>query len=139
MMEKYIIKLESFIQKSCGIVEIAAALLILVGILLSIFGILKDFMVFGSLIENVSMFKQYLEDIFIIVIGAEFLQMLCRPTTDNVIEVVIFLLARHMIVEDTSTFENFLSVVSIVFLCVVSRYLRLKEKKDSSLEERMME
>ena len=46
MMEKYIIKLEGFIQKSCRIVEIAAALLILVGILLSIFGILKDFMVF---------------------------------------------------------------------------------------------
>lgn len=132
MMEKYIIKLESFIQKSCRIVEIAAALLILAGILLSIFGMLKDFMIFGSLIENVSMFKQYLEDIFIIVIGAEFLQMLCRPTTENVIEVVIFLLARHMIVEDTSTFENFLSVVSIVFLCVVSRYLRLQEKKDSN-------
>lgn len=139
MMEKYITKLEGFIQKSCRIVEIAAALLLLIGILLSIFGILKDFMVFGSLIENVSMFKQYLEDIFIIVIGAEFLQMLCRPTTDNVIEVVIFLLARHMIVEDTSTFENFLSVISIVFLCVVSRTLRLKEKKDSSSEERMME
>lgn len=133
-MGKYVIRLEKIIQKSCRIVEIVAALLILIGIILSVFGILKDFKVFSNLIENVSMFKQYLEDIFIIVIGAEFLQMLCRPTTDNVIEVLIFLLARHMIVEDTSIFENFISVVSIVFLCVVRRYLSMKEQKDSSLE-----
>lgn len=80
--------------------------------------------IFYELSGNTDTLKQYLDRIFMIVIGIEFLQMLCRPSSDNVIEVIIFLAARHMIVSNTSPDQDFMSVISIVILCLVRQYLR---------------
>ena len=71
-----------------------------------------------------------------LVIGIEFLQMLCRPNADNVMEILIFLVARHMIVGTTTTFEDFVSVISVSLLCVLRRYLHnLKIKEDKASDE----
>ena len=83
-------------------------------------------------------FRTYLDQIFVIVIGIEFLQMLCRPNSDNIMEVLIFLVARHMIVSETTPFEDFISVISIILLCVLRRYLhdtREKAKDKLASEE----
>lgn len=44
---------------------------------------------------NTAEFLIFLEDMFSLVVGIEFIKMLCRPSADNVIEVLIFLTARH--------------------------------------------
>ena len=49
---------------------------------------------------NTAEFLIFLEDMFSLVVGIEFIKMLCRPSADNVIEVLIFLTARHMIVAE---------------------------------------
>ena len=72
-----------------------------------------------------------------LVIGIEFLGMLCRPSSENVIEVLIFLVARHMIVGDTTPYQDFVSVISVALLCVVRRYLRVSgEKQKEKLAEK---
>lgn len=49
---------------------------------------------------NTAEFLIFLEDMFSLVVGIEFIKMLCQPSADNVIEVLIFLTARHMIVAE---------------------------------------
>ncbi len=44
-------------------------------------------------------------------------------------EVLIFLVARHMIVSDTTPMEDFISVISIILLCVLRRYLHVTREK----------
>jgi len=128
-------KIESFIQKACRILELMVAVLVMIGIILAFVSFFKDGTIFIELSGNIDMFQQYLDRIFIIVIGIEFLQMLFRPSSDNVIEVIIFLVARHMIVVDTTPYEDFVSVISIAILCVVRQYLRsAKEGKDADKE-----
>lgn len=117
-------KLEELIQKICRILELIVAILVLIGIILTLFGFFKNYTIFYELSSNTDILKQYLDRIFMIVIGIEFLQMLCRPSSDNVIEVIIFLAARHMIVSNTSPYQDFMSVISIVILCLVRQYLR---------------
>lgn len=117
-------KLEELIQKICRILELIVAILMLIGIILTLFGFFKNYTIFYELSSNTDILKQYLDRIFMIVIGIEFLQMLCRPSSDNVIEVIIFLAARHMIVSNTSPYQDFMSVISIVILCLVRQYLR---------------
>ena len=56
-------------------------------------------------------------------VGAEFLKMLCKPRTENIIEALIFLIARHMIVQTTSATENLISVVSICMLFLFRRFM----------------
>lgn len=128
-------KYKKIMLKICNILEIVAALLVLMGILLSIYSFLSNFDAFWDLLGDMSLFRDYLAKIFILVIGIEFLQMLCRPNADNIIEVLIFLVARHMIVYDTTPFEDFVAVVSITILCVLRRYLHKAENRENDETE----
>ena len=128
---KKIKKLKKFILAGSEVLEFIVAVLTLIGILLSVFSLVRDAGIFKQLLTDTSVFKDYLEQIFLLVIGIEFLVMLCRPNSENVIEILIFLVARHMIVGDTTPYEDFVSVVSVVILCIVRRYLRISgEERD---------
>ncbi len=126
-------KAKECIKKICEAIELAAALLVLIGILLSIASLLKDFSLFQKLFTDVSYFRHYLEEILTIVIGIEFIGMLCRPDSDNVLEVLIFLVARHMVVGNTTPYEDFVSVVSIGLLCVLRRYLHKEPQQTDTM------
>ena len=117
-------KFKKHIQRWCGVLEMIMSVLMLIGILFSIFSLVRDMDIFQNLLTDTGAFKQYLDQIFMLVIGIEFLVMLCRPNSENVIEVLIFLVARHMIVGDTTPYQDFVSVISVALLCVVRRYLR---------------
>lgn len=135
-MEDAMQQFKKVIQRISDVLEQAVAVLVLIGIVFSLYSLVKDFVVFQNLLNDVSMFRGYLEDIFIIVIGLEFLQMLCRPNSDNIIEVLIFLVARHMIITDTTPYEDFVSVISIILLCILRRYLhstRYREHLESDM------
>ena len=124
-------KLKKFILAGSEVLEFIVAVLTLIGILISVFSLVRDAGIFKQLLTDTSVFKDYLEQIFLLVIGIEFLVMLCRPNSENVIEILIFLVARHMIVGDTTPYEDFVSVVSVVILCIVRRYLRISgEERD---------
>ena len=124
-------KLKKFILAGSEVLEFIVAVLTLIGILLSVFSLVRDAGIFKQLLTDTSVFKDYLEQIFLLVIGIEFLVMLCRPNSENVIEILIVLVARHMIVGDTTPYEDFVSVVSVVILCIVRRYLRISgEERD---------
>ncbi len=122
-------KFKGSISKICELLELIVAFLVLVGIAFSICGLLKDFEIFRLMFKDIENFRVYLDQIFAIVIGIEFLQMLCRPNSDNIMEVLIFLVARHMIVSDTTPMEDFISVISIILLCVLRRYLHVTREK----------
>ena len=127
----------------CEVLEMIAAALMLVGILFSTCSLIRNVDLFRELLLDTSSFRGYMDQIFMLVIGIEFLVMLCKPNSENVIEVLIFLVARHMIVGETTPYQDFVSVVSVGLLCVVRRYLRINnEKRDEKkaagiLEEKL--
>lgn len=83
-------------------------------------------------------FLEFMGMIFSIVIGIEFFKLLCKPGKDTMLEVLMFVIARHMIIEETSAIENFLSIITIGVLFVIDRYLLSsqseKKNKESSEE-----
>ena len=127
----------------CEVLEMIAAALMLVGILFSTCSLIRNVDLFRELLLDTSSFRGYMDQIFMLVIGIEFLVMLCKPNSENVIEVLIFLVARHMIVGETTPYQDFVSVVSVALLCVVRRYRRINnEKRDEKkaagiLEEKL--
>ena len=122
-------KIVKGLQQICRILELVVAVFVLIGILAAIISLLKDNLsIFGELLEDMTTFRHYLEKIFVLVIGIEFLDMLCLPTSDNVVQVLIFLVARHMIVGETTPFEDFISVLSIAVLFVLRKYMHTGDK-----------
>ena len=74
---------------------------------------------------------QVLDSVLTIVVAAEFISLLCSPSAENVTEVLIFLIARHMTVKEMTAVEGFLMVISIAVLFLLRKYLDLSEDKES--------
>jgi len=130
-------KVKKYIQILCNALEMVTAVLMLIGLVFSIFSLIRNVEIFQMLMTDTSAIKQYMDQIFMIVIGIEFLVMLCRPNSENVIDVLIFLVARHMIVGDTTPYQDFVSVISVALLCIVRRYLR--NNKENREEKKHIE
>lgn len=64
-------------------------------------------------------FLQYLGAIFNLVVGLEFMKLLFHISSDNIIEVLVILISRHMIMEAHDALDIFLSTVSIVLLLML--------------------
>ena len=109
-------KVKKYIQILCNALEMVTAVLMLIGLVFSIFSLIRNVEIFQMLMTDTSAIKQYMDQIFMIVIGIEFLVMLCRPNSEYVIDVLIFLVARHMIVGDTTPYQDFVSVISVALL-----------------------
>lgn len=117
-------KIRKIIFKITDIMELVMA--VAVGIVMIISTVMyipkvKEIILFAGGTEN---FFVFLEEVFVLVVGIEFIKMLCKPSVDNVIEVILFLLARHMIIDNNSALDNLLSVISIGFLFVLQNYLK---------------
>lgn len=65
----------------------------------------------------------FLEGSLTLAIAIEFVKMLCMHTPGTLIEVLLFAIARHMIVEHLTPLQNLVIVISIAVLFAVRRYL----------------
>lgn len=101
---------------------------ITIGILLAIFIAIAVVYLAGDLIsifiesDKLEAFSVYLDMAFNFVIGIEFVKMLCKHTPEAVVEVLLFALARGLIVGHMSTFQNLIGILSIVILFATRKY-----------------
>ena len=65
----------------------------------------------------------YIERVMDLAIGIEFAKMLFHHTPGTVIEVLLFAISRHMIVEHNTAVETLLGVLAIAALFAVKKYL----------------
>ena len=113
----------------CDGVELALA--IIVGIVLVYKGAcyLLTYADILDITPDTSGFQTFLKNIFILVVGIEFIKMLLKPNVKNVIDVLIFLVARHLIIDHTSPGGMLLCVISIILLygfLFFIRYMKIK-------------
>ena len=72
---------------------------------------------------DTEIFHNFLEDIFTLILGVEALKMLCKHSTGAVIEVLMFTMAREMVVHETTPQQNLLVIISVAILFFVRKYL----------------
>lgn len=68
-------------------------------------------------------FQLFLSNAFNIVIGIEFVKMLAKHSPGSAIEVLLFAIARQMVVEHTKPMENLVSILAILLIFVIRKYL----------------
>lgn len=99
--------------------EFVMAVFVAVSIVISFATMIPEISTLWLSTEGSVSLIHFLEEILNIVIAIEFLKMLCKPTSDTIIEVLIFLEARHMIIGETSPMEDLLLVTSIAILFMI--------------------
>lgn len=64
-----------------------------------------------------------LEHAFNLIIGVEFIKMLAKHTPGSAIEVLLFAIARQMVIEHTTPVENLVGIVTIALIFIIRKYL----------------
>ena len=122
--------------------EVMIAILLLAIIAVRVFELTS--LVLGNEIEILHMeFDRVLSLFMGLVIGIEFTKMLCKQTPESVLDVLLFALARHLVIYNDRALDLLIGVIAIAGLFATKKYLqnhkKHKEKKshesDNNLEE----
>ena len=113
----------AYVAQAASVLEIAIAVLVLAAILIT--GVRAAGEVFGLVFaENSSQaFTTVLEHAFNLIIGVEFIKMLAKHTPGSAIEVLLFAIARQMVIEHTTPVENLVGIVTIALIFIIRKYL----------------
>ena len=103
--------------------EIVLSIVILIVIALS--GLRLIYTTAGTSILNMDtdFFTTFLSQALSLVVGVEFVKMLCQHSAQTVVEVLMFATARQMVVEHLGPGETLLGVISIAVLFAIRKYL----------------
>ena len=99
--------LRNYIIQASTLLEITLSGLVLIGLLFD---------------GNDAEIRTFLERALDIVIGIEFIKMLAKHSPGSSLEVLLYAIARHMVVGHESAVENLLSVGAIALIFVVRKF-----------------
>lgn len=116
-------KIRKILYQICDVLELLMAAAVACGIGVAAVTLWPELVAYWNHRMEAGAFLSYLDAVFNVVIGIEFMKMLCKPNSANIIEVLIFLIARHMIVTSTTPAEDLLSVLSIGVLFLFRRFM----------------
>ncbi|MEH2944246.1 hypothetical protein VSQ32_15590 [Lachnospiraceae bacterium KK002] len=130
-MKHILRKTRNALYESCNFLELMMALVVLAAILIACSSLGSSFLDYWNDRSSNAAFLTFVGHVFNILIGIEFLKMLCQPSEDTVLEVLIFLVARHMILDHTTVVENLITILSIGILFAIKKYINLPARKGS--------
>ncbi len=100
--------------------ELLLALIVVVALLIVLCEVPH---LFNMLWTTTGQFNVFLESIFEMIIGIELLKMLCRHDLDSVVEVLLFAVARGLIIEHMPIYFTLLGIIAIAILFMIRKFL----------------
>lgn len=81
-----------------------------------------------SLIDmDIDFFTEFLANALSLVVGVEFVKMLCRHSAQTVVEVLMFATARQMVVEHMAPTQTLIGVIAIAILFAIRKFLMTED------------
>ena len=114
-------QLRNRIIQASSLLEILLSGLVLIGLLFSAVPLIKwmpGLLFYGNEVE----IRSFLERSLDIVIGIEFIKMLAKHSPGSSLEVLLYAIARHLVVGHDSALENLLSVGAIALIFIVRKF-----------------
>ena len=109
------------IAEAAGILEVVLSGIVLAALLMSIVPLVE--LMPGLLTDADSLeIRTFLERALDIVIGIEFIKMLAKHSPGSSLEVLLYAIARHLVVGHDSALENLLSVGAIALIFIVRKF-----------------
>lgn len=107
--------------------EIMLSIVILIVIALA--GIRLIYAITETSIMNmdIEFFTEFLANALSLVVGVEFVKMLCRHSAQTVVEVLMFATARQMVVEHMAPTQTLIGVIAIAILFSIRKFLMTED------------
>ena len=119
--KKWRTDLRNRIIQASSLLEVLLSGLVLVGLVFSAVPLIRWMP--GLLVDgNDAEIRTFLERSLDIVIGIEFIKMLAKHSPGSSLEVLLYAIARHLVVGHDSALENLLSVGAIALIFIVRKF-----------------
>lgn len=129
-------RLKRWLTTLASYLEIAISIIIFIAVVACAIQLLIEVGLFDGTILATMQFNVFLARALELVIGAEFIKMLIKHTPGAAIEVLLYAIARQLIVEHTSTWETLIGIVAIAAVFAIRKFLYINsfdEKKRHTL------
>ncbi len=130
-------KSNEIIYQAARCTEVVVSVIIFTVIIISLFSLLYDLTQLSFLDMSESFFNTFLSRSLGLVVGLEFIKMLCKHTAETVVEVLMFAIARQMVVEHLTTFETLIGVLAIAILFFIRKYLLIHDPRDHQIPDKL--
>ncbi len=112
-------KVQGFIFSTAMLLELLVALIVIIALAIMLVNVPHELL---KLVESME-FNNFLKNMFDIIIGIELLKMLCRHDLDSVVEVLLFSVAREMVIEHMPIYFTLIGIIAISVLFLIRKYL----------------
>ncbi|MGX8687492.1 MAG: hypothetical protein ACSW8K_06835 [bacterium] len=106
------------------VLETVLAILIMVGLIISLKPLVLQLGELGTGMEEV--LPHFLEAAFNLVIGIEFVDMLTKHSPGSALEVLLYAIVRHMVLEGGTTKDMVIGTFAILVIFIVRKYFFVK-------------
>lgn len=113
------LKIQKMIFYISNYLEILLAFIVIIAIFITLLSVPHEL----NMLYQKGGFNQFLQALFDIIIGIELLKMLCRHDLDSVVEVLMFAVAREMIINHMPILETLIGIVAIAVLFSIRKFL----------------
>ncbi|MGX8852845.1 transporter [Amedibacillus sp. YH-ame10] len=119
---------EKLVRVTKGL-ELAIAVLLIVAITVS--AIYVVFYAGNALKEGSFQLESFMKTVLTLVVGIEFAKMLILHTPESVLEVLLYAVARQIVIYHDSALENLVGVLAVGVIFAIRKYLS-KEKSEKA-------
>ena len=113
--------------------EIVLSIVILIVIALAGLRLIYAITEISLMDMDIDFFTEFLANALSLVVGVEFVKMLCRHSAQTVVEILMFATARQMVVEHMAPTQTLIGVIAIAILFAIRKFL-MTEDSDMSHE-----
>lgn len=130
-------KLRKALINFSEVIEVLLAISVAILIIMDFIGLVPRLGEFWDYRGNAEEFSRMLSSVLSIIVGTEFIKMLLKPSLSNVTEVLIFLIARHIILAEATPVDYLLSIISIAILYILEYLLeKHRQSTDTGVPEK---
>ncbi len=111
--------------------ELLLAIFIILAIIISIVDLAKYLVLIFKTnpVDTYNIFQKFLGHVLLLVVGVELVIMLISHTTSSVLEVVLYAIARKMLIHSDKMLDYVLGVAAIAIVFAIRKYIFTKEIK----------
>lgn len=110
------------VAAAASLLEMLISAMVLVGLVVSTIPVIRE-MVSLWFSDSTDTFQVFLAHAFNLVIGIEFIKMLAKHSPGSALEVLLYAIARQMILGHGSATENLISVASIGLIFLIRKFV----------------
>ncbi|MCC8082470.1 MAG: hypothetical protein LIO80_10795 [Lachnospiraceae bacterium] len=115
-------KLRNMMDHVSEVLEVLLSVIIIVVVVIAMFFLKTPFLEYISNPNADGALLTFITYILNIVICVELFKVLCSPGTETVLDVMMFVIVRHMIVHDTTAVENLLTIIGVAIIIMLKKY-----------------